>query len=482
MLVVRMNFDKMLKLQLSYYLTLYCIYSFIVEEDCKFSHAKIVQHRRGDVSSVGRKFRDSGFVKDRNNELAESTSFEKVLIKDERKKTREISVSNKAYVESTSRLNQNASTIIDEALGNNISKLNHSHQFRNAQLNSSSAQQLKAGQIDCHTFSKKNKVKSKGIDEFCYNPSDSLKCYQDPIFCETFHLSGKRELKWPAYGEYSYLPQKHWVKVLQHGGIAFLYHPCAENSSISRLRYVADSCMHRYVLTQYHKLSPERPLALVSWGCFLLMNNVNVNKSKDWIKSHAYKGPASHIHRNGTYEHKLLRPSKVITDIKDTLLCPDEKEKASLLSTRIASTSKVPTVIAKQKHVGEEIILKRLEKAKHNAITHSIQQTLIPVDTKKSLAAFGSLVFLSVLLFVLLFYTKLWRPKVPSRRSAYIKLGDLDAESEESYYESNFSLLKTGQDFISSLKRSRRDKKNDSYSRVKLLAPISEDECELEDL
>ena len=70
-----------------------------------------------------------------------------------------------------------------------------------------------------------------------------------------------------------------------------------------------------------------QPLALVSWGCFLLMNNVNVNKSKDWIKSHAYKGPASHIHRNGTYEHKLLRPSKVITDIKDTLLCPDEKEK-----------------------------------------------------------------------------------------------------------------------------------------------------------
>ena len=155
---------------------------------------------------------------------------------------------------------------------------------------------------------------------------------------------------------------------------------------------------------------------------------------------------------------------------------------ASLLSTRIASTTKVPNVIAKHKHVGEEIILKRLEKAKHNAITHPIKQTLIPVDTKKSLAAFGSLVFLSVLLFVLLFYTKLWRPKVPSRKSAYIKLGDLDAESEGNYHESNFSLLKTGQDFISSLKRSRRDKKNDSYSRVKLLAPISEDECELEDL
>ena len=57
------------------------------------------------------------------------------------------------------------------------------------------------------------------------------------------------------------------------------------------------------------------------------MSKVNFTKSKIWIKSHAYKGPASHIHKNGTYEHKLVRPAKVITDVKDTLLCPDEKEK-----------------------------------------------------------------------------------------------------------------------------------------------------------
>ena len=52
------------------------------------------------------------------------------------------------------------------------------------------------------------------------------------------------------------------IASLQHGGIAFLYHPCAENSSISRLRYIADSCMHRYVLTQYHKLSPEKVIEI----------------------------------------------------------------------------------------------------------------------------------------------------------------------------------------------------------------------------
>ena len=136
--------------------------------------------------------------------------------------------------------------------------------------------------------------------------------------------------------------------------------------------------------------------------------------------------------------------------------------------------------ILTHKHVGEEIILKRLEKAKRKTVSHSTRQTYASVDTKKSLAAFGSLVFLFVLLVVLLLYTRLWRPKFPSKRSTYVKLGDLNAESEEQYYESNFSLLKTGQDFISSFKRSRRDKKQDSYTRVRLLAPISEDDDEME--
>ena len=60
------------------------------------------------------------------------------------------------------------------------------------------------------------------------------------------------------------------------------------------------------------------------------MSSVNFTKSKVWIKSHAYKGPASHIHENGTYEHKLVRPAKVLTDAKDTLLCPSEREKVLL--------------------------------------------------------------------------------------------------------------------------------------------------------
>ena len=126
----------MLKLQLSYYMTLYCICSYIVEEDCKFSHGEIIHHRPENVSWEIKKLRDGGLMKDRNNKLGERKSFVKVIVKDERKKMREMSVSNRTYVESTFRLNQNTSTIIDKALGNNVSKLNHSHQFRNAQVSS----------------------------------------------------------------------------------------------------------------------------------------------------------------------------------------------------------------------------------------------------------------------------------------------------------------------------------------------------------
>ena len=52
-----------------------------------------------------------------------------------------------------------------------------------------------------------------------------------------------------------------------------------------------------------------------------------MTKSRAWIKSHAYKAPASHIHKNGTYETNLLKASTVLTDIQDTFLCPDEDEK-----------------------------------------------------------------------------------------------------------------------------------------------------------
>ena len=155
----------------------------------------------------------------------------------------------------------------------------------------------------------------------------------------------------------------------------------------------------------------------------------------------------------------------------------------STFTARISTlTARMPSIVRnKHKHVGEEIILKRLEKAKHRTVSRLVPGNYVKVDTKKSMAAFGSLVFLFVLLLVLLLYTKLWRPKFPLRKFAYTKLGDLDAQAEGRNYESSFSLLKTGQAFISSLKHGRRERKQYRPSKLSLLAPISENEYEMED-
>ena len=43
---------------------------------------------------------------------------------------------------------------------------------------------------------------------------------------------------------------------LQHGGVAFLYHPCVSNNTVDTLRKMAVSCLHRHVITPYERLSP----------------------------------------------------------------------------------------------------------------------------------------------------------------------------------------------------------------------------------
>ena len=130
----------------------------------------------------------------------------------------------------------------------------------------------------------------------------------------------------------------------------------------------------------------------------------------------------------------------------------------------------------KHKHVGEELILKRLAKAKHKVITHKSEVEQFPVDTKKALSAFGSLVFICVLLLLLMLYTKLWNPKLRNSKYRYEKLGDMDMQSEYNYDNSTFSLLKTSQDFISSLRRGKRERRLDSHHKINLLTPITEEE------
>ena len=61
------------------------------------------------------------------------------------------------------------------------------------------------------------------------------------------------------------------------------------------------------------------------------MSEVNFTVGKTWIKSHAFRAPASHIHEDGQIQKKLVKKAKVLTDIKDSLLCPTEDEKVRIL-------------------------------------------------------------------------------------------------------------------------------------------------------
>ena len=47
---------------------------------------------------------------------------------------------------------------------------------------------------------------------------------------------------------------------------------------------------------------------------------------KAWVRNHAYKAPASHVHVNGKYEENLVKKSLMVTDVKDTYLCPSSEQ------------------------------------------------------------------------------------------------------------------------------------------------------------
>lgn len=81
--------------------------------------------------------------------------------------------------------------------------------------------------------------------------------------------SGNHRPMWARWGEYRYLPPQRWLHNLEHGGIAFLYHPCAAPSLVTALRdwasqQPADLSGHfRWVLTPYPGLGTA--MAVVSW-------------------------------------------------------------------------------------------------------------------------------------------------------------------------------------------------------------------------
>uniref|UniRef100_H3B257 Tumor protein p53 inducible protein 13 n=1 Tax=Latimeria chalumnae TaxID=7897 RepID=H3B257_LATCH len=132
------------------------------------------------------------------------------------------------------------------------------------------------------------------------------------VYNETIPNSGPHRPKWAKYGEYIYLPPQRWIHNLEHGGFAFLYHPCVHQSLKEDLSLLARACLYKHVITAYGRLSQERPLALVTFGKTLEMSRVKLSEVVDWLrnnehnKTHARRKKTLWISPHPTPPHPLL--------------------------------------------------------------------------------------------------------------------------------------------------------------------------------
>ncbi|MGH0186604.1 UNVERIFIED_CONTAM: hypothetical protein FKN15_021806 [Acipenser sinensis] len=148
-------------------------------------------------------------------------------------------------------------------------------------------------------------------------------CMGKPIkYNETIPNSGRHRPHWAHYGEYLYCPPQRWVHNLEHGGGAFLYHPCAPPSLRASLSALARSCLFKHVVTPFPGLTRARPLALAAWGRTLEMSHVTLMEAADWLRSSVNRAHESEMREDGLYNFLLIRGSKVVSDENDKDVCP----------------------------------------------------------------------------------------------------------------------------------------------------------------
>ncbi|XP_005997050.1 uncharacterized protein TP53I13 [Latimeria chalumnae] len=144
------------------------------------------------------------------------------------------------------------------------------------------------------------------------------------VYNETIPNSGPHRPKWAKYGEYIYLPPQRWIHNLEHGGFAFLYHPCVHQSLKEDLSLLARACLYKHVITAYGRLSQERPLALVTFGKTLEMSRVKLSEVVDWLRNNVNRAHESEMLDDGDYEYLHIRGTELRSD---KTICPSRRLK-----------------------------------------------------------------------------------------------------------------------------------------------------------
>ncbi|ESN95090.1 hypothetical protein HELRODRAFT_155212 [Helobdella robusta] len=139
---------------------------------------------------------------------------------------------------------------------------------------------------------------------------------------------GPHRPKWPTYGTYTYLPPQRWVHSLEHGAVAFLYHPCSDKTLRDQVANRLKSCMRKFVITPYRLPHPNFPFALLTYSCKYEFNNYDEVAIVGFIRKHAMdpkKASEYDLPNDGSYDLLLEEKSQIVpgSDFKDSNLCPD---------------------------------------------------------------------------------------------------------------------------------------------------------------
>lgn len=129
---------------------------------------------------------------------------------------------------------------------------------------------------------------------------------EQPIeYAEIPPASGDHRSRWGRWGEYSYMPPQRYLHNLEHGGIAFLYHPCVEDEVVDALRALArarpedETGAFRWVLTPY----PDLPsaIAVVAWEWVYSAECVRPDEIGGFIDRY-YRMAPEDVRSDGSYE------------------------------------------------------------------------------------------------------------------------------------------------------------------------------------
>ncbi len=107
--------------------------------------------------------------------------------------------------------------------------------------------------------------------------------------------SGDHRPMWACWGEYEFLPATRWIHNLEHGGIAFLYHPCTPEALVDELRSFVrsieddDAGPFRWIMTPYSGLPSA--ISVVAWEWVYSADCVRAPEIREFIRQHYRNAP-----------------------------------------------------------------------------------------------------------------------------------------------------------------------------------------------